>query len=133
MSKEMGDFVVRKKDGFPAYQLSSLADDLHFGVTHIVRGKDLLASSAAQFFLAQCLNKANWLGQLKYFHHPLLVSITGEKLSKSAGAKAILQGGEVQFDRQTLVDQIKSWLGNTNRPVLQKVHKFLEEEMKLSN
>ncbi len=85
---QMGDFVIRKKDGLPAYQLSSVVDDLYFGVTHIVRGMDLLPSSAAQSYLLV------WLGEKQpwtYYHHPLLLTPEGEKLSKSAGASALLQ------------------------------------------
>ena len=52
LAAEMGDFVVRKKDGLPAYQVASVADDVRLGTTFIVRGLDLLPSSAAQLWLA---------------------------------------------------------------------------------
>lgn len=89
------DFVVRRRDGLPAYQVASLADDLHFGITHIVRGADLEASTTAQRFLAECLGEQSFLN-IQFLHHPLLTDASGEKLSKSAGSaslRAMRQGG----------------------------------------
>ena len=85
---EMRDFVVRKKDGFPAYQLSSVVDDLHYGVDLIVRGQDLWASTLAQLYLSSALDAAAFR-EIRFYHHPLLVTGAGEKLSKSAGATSI--------------------------------------------
>lgn len=90
---EMRDFVVRKRDGFPAYQLSSLVDDLHYGVDLIVRGEDLWASTLAQLYLSYPLDAAGFPGaagfrEVRFYHHPLLTA-GGEKLSKSAGATSI--------------------------------------------
>lgn len=84
----MRHFVVRKKDGLPAYQICSLIDDLHFGVDFIVRGEDLLGSTAAQLFLAAVLGE-NRFAETRFFHHPLITEASGIKLSKSAGATSI--------------------------------------------
>jgi len=84
---EMRDFVVRKRDGFPAYQLSSLVDDLHYGVDLIVRGEDLWASTLAQLYLSYPLGAAEFR-DVRFYHHPLLMT-GGEKLSKSAGSTSI--------------------------------------------
>jgi glutamyl/glutaminyl-tRNA synthetase len=84
----MRDFVVRKKDGFPAYQLSSVVDDLHYGVDLIVRGQDLWASTLAQLYLSSALDAAAFR-EIRFYHHPLLATGAGEKLSKSAGATSI--------------------------------------------
>lgn len=81
---DMRDFVVRRKDGYPAYQICSLIDDLHFGVDLVVRGNDLLASTAAQLYLAACLQRPAF-SEITFFHHRLLLSPEGAKLSKSAG------------------------------------------------
>ena len=81
-------FVVRKKDGVPAYQLSSLMDDLHFGVDLIVRGQDLWPSTLAQLFLASVLNRDAFADNV-FHHHPLLEASPGVKLSKSAGDTSI--------------------------------------------
>jgi glutamyl/glutaminyl-tRNA synthetase len=84
----MTDFVVRKKDGFPAYQLSSLADDVHFGVDLIVRGEDLYHSTLAQLWLADLLGLQQF-GDTVFYHHSLVKEPDGKKLSKSAGATSI--------------------------------------------
>lgn len=92
----MSDFVVQRRDGIPAYQVASLADDLHFGITHVVRGEDLSASTEAQFFLAQKLDY-QFFSAVRFLHHPLIKDDSGMKLSKSAGAtslKAMRAAGE---------------------------------------
>lgn len=87
---KLKDFVLWKKDGFPAYQFSSLVDDLHFGVNTVVRGEDLIGSTAAQLFLASCIGATGLsFAESKFFHHPLIPSETGGKLSKSAGAGSV--------------------------------------------
>jgi glutamyl/glutaminyl-tRNA synthetase len=93
----MPDFVVRRRDGLPAYQIASLADDLHFNTTHIIRGIDLEPSTLAQRFLAECLEEEPFM-TIRFLHHPLLTDSAGSKLSKSAGAaalSALRQGGAV--------------------------------------
>lgn len=81
-------FVVRKKDGDPAYQLASVIDDLHFGVDLIVRGNDLYPSTLAQLYLARMLGNDTF-GHVLFYHHPLLTLPDGVKLSKSAGATSV--------------------------------------------
>lgn len=82
------DFVVRRRDGLPAYQIASMADDIFFGVTHIIRGMDLEPSTQAQQLLASCINNDKFL-KIKFLHHPLLLDSSGEKLSKSAGSASL--------------------------------------------
>ena len=84
----MQSFVVRKKDGLAAYQLTSLIDDLHFGVDLVVRGADLWPSTLAQLYLASLLCQPRFL-EAAFYHHPLLKDVNGIKLSKSAGAQSI--------------------------------------------
>jgi glutamyl/glutaminyl-tRNA synthetase len=86
---EMKNFIVRKKDGFPAYQLTSVVDDIFYGIDLVVRGKDLWASTLAQHILADAIGKGNIFGQTAFYHHPLLMETHGKKLSKSAGATSI--------------------------------------------
>jgi len=90
------DFVIRKRDGVPAYQIASLTDDLHFGVTHLVRGHDLRESTAMQQYLARLLGHEAFAG-LPVWHHPLQTDSEGLKLSKSAGStslKALRESGK---------------------------------------
>lgn len=88
LPESMHYFVVRKKDGMPAYQLTSVVDDLHFGVDLVVRGADLWPSTLAQLCLASQLRQPRF-GDASFCHHPLLKDASGLKLSKSAGAPSI--------------------------------------------
>ena len=88
LPRSMQDFVVRKKDGFPAYQLTSVIDDLHFGIDFIVRGQDLWDSTLAQSYLALLLEQ-NTFANICFHHHALLEAAPGQKLSKSAGDTSI--------------------------------------------
>ena len=85
---DMNSFVVRKKDGYPAYQLTSIVDDVLFGVDLVVRGEDLWHSTLAQLYLAQVLGERSF-ADTTFYHHALIKESTGEKLSKSAGATSI--------------------------------------------
>ena len=78
----MGDFVIWRRDDLPAYQWVSVIEDRDLGTTHIVRGADLLASSAAQIFLAGAVGADNVVNA-QYVHHALVVDSDGRKLSKS--------------------------------------------------
>jgi len=85
---EMTDFVVRKKDGYPAYQLTSVIDDLHYGIDLVVRGEDLLDSTLAQQVLARELGRDEFRA-IHFYHHLLVMDSGSEKLSKSAGATSV--------------------------------------------
>ena len=85
---EMRDFVVLKKDGFPAYQLTSVVDDIHYGIDLIVRGDDLWPSTLAQHCLSFPLEAAGFR-EIAFYHHGLLLGDDGGKLSKSSGDTSI--------------------------------------------
>ncbi|MGH0031806.1 MAG: glutamate--tRNA ligase family protein [Myxococcota bacterium] len=82
---EMGDPVVRRRDGSVAYQLAGVVDDAAGGVTRVVRGNDLAASTATQVALQRLLG----LARPAYRHHLLLVDETGRKLGKSQDAVGV--------------------------------------------
>lgn len=84
----MKDFVVRKKDGFPAYQLASVIDDIHFGVDLVIRGEDLWDSTFAQLYFADKIG-ASAFKNSTFHHHTLVNASAGTKLSKSAGDTSI--------------------------------------------
>ncbi len=88
LPEEQRWFAVRRKDGYPAYQLASVIDDVSFGVDLIVRGLDLYPSTLAQLYLADCLGLQDFKHNV-FYHHRLLSLPDGSKLSKSAGATSI--------------------------------------------
>ncbi|MFN3875061.1 MAG: glutamate--tRNA ligase family protein, partial [Flavobacteriales bacterium] len=85
------DPVLRQRaeaGGRPAYQIASLIDDADHGITHIVRGEDLLPSTACQLYLADRLCLAAFQ-RVRFLHHPLITDEQGRKLSKSEGAASL--------------------------------------------
>lgn len=88
LAAEPGDFVVRRRDGIPAYQVASLVDDIHFKVTTIVRGEDLMSSTVAQLHLARILGHDTF-SKNSFIHHSLILDDGGKKLSKSDGALSL--------------------------------------------
>lgn len=85
LARDVGDFVIYRKEDLPAYQLAVVADDAAQRVTHIVRGSDLLASTARQIFLQQCLQ----LPTPQYAHIPVIANARQQKLSKQTFARAL--------------------------------------------
>ena len=85
LSRQAGDFVIRRADGFWAYQLAVVVDDAAQDVTHVVRGMDLLDSTPRQIHLQRLLG----VPRLEYLHVPLVRNTQGEKLSKQTGASAL--------------------------------------------
>ena len=104
----MGDFVIWRRDDRPSYQLASLVEDRDLGTTHLVRGEDLLPSSAAQVFLARALG-ADSFAQGTFLHHPLVRDERGEKLSKSQLAAGPLATSA--HSRDMLVEQATALAG----------------------
>ncbi|MFC4527698.1 tRNA glutamyl-Q(34) synthetase GluQRS [Dyella halodurans] len=80
-----GDFVIRRVEGYYAYQLACVVDDAFQGVTQVVRGNDLLDSTPRQIFLQQCLG----LPTPTYLHLPLALDAGGRKLSKTERAHPV--------------------------------------------
>ncbi|MEM6646583.1 MAG: tRNA glutamyl-Q(34) synthetase GluQRS [Bacteroidota bacterium] len=85
VSESVGDVVLKRRDGLYAYQLAVVVDDVAMGITEVVRGADLLASTARQIQLTQALGAS----VPQFTHVPLVRNAEGEKLSKRDGALAL--------------------------------------------
>ena len=83
--KDFGDFVVWNRENIPAYELAVVVDDLAMGITEVVRGADLLTSTARQLLIMRALDSS----APTFFHCPLLVDSSGRRLSKREGGLAI--------------------------------------------
>jgi glutamyl-tRNA synthetase len=85
VAAEVGDFVVARADGVPAYQLAVVVDDAAMAVTDVVRGDDLLSSTGRQLLLYAALGAA----PPRFAHVPLVVGEDGERLAKRHGALSL--------------------------------------------
>ena len=116
LAHDIGDFVLLRADGFWAYQLAVVADDAEQGITHIVRGQDLLVSTPRQIYLQQCLG-AN---TPHYAHLPLLVNAQGQKWSKQTLAPALDLNR-----REALLRQVMRYLNLPDAPEVDRPEELL--------
>lgn len=85
LAEQVGDFVIRRADKLFAYQLAVVVDDIDQGVTDVVRGADLIDSTARQIYLGQLLGAEG----IRYSHVPLLMDGSGSRMSKRDGSQSI--------------------------------------------
>lgn len=116
LSKECGPFVVKRRDGFFAYQLAVSVDDADQGVTDVVRGSDLLDSTPRQMLLQDYLG----LPTPRYAHIPVIVDAMGNKLGKQDDAAPVTPGREMQNLRLAL-----QWLRQPTHPAAGTVEELL--------
>ena len=100
-----GDFVVRRKDGVAAYQLAVVVDDAAMRMTHVLRGADLLSSTARQILLYRAFDLPN----PDFLHVPLMLGPDGERLAKRHGAVGL---GELR-DAGVPSERVAGWLAAT--------------------
>lgn len=98
LANELGDFVIKRRDGIINYQLAVVVDDYMQGITDVVRGADLLDNTARQIWLARLLNYSS----LRYMHLPLAMNAQGQKLSKQNMAQALDLNQAPQLLQQAL-------------------------------
>ncbi len=103
LAAEVGDFVIKRADGLFAYQLAVVVDDAFQGVTHVVRGADLLWNTPRQIYLQTLLG----LPTPAYAHVPLVTNAAGQKLSKQTLAPALPERG-----RRAVLAQALAALGH---------------------
>ena len=107
VAQTIGDFVIRRSDGAWAYQLACVVDDADMGITDVVRGADLLSSTARQALLLDTLG----VPRPRFWHVPLLTDDSGTRLAKRNGALSLRQMREGGADPKALIADIASSLG----------------------
>jgi glutamyl-tRNA synthetase len=103
----VGDFVVRRNDGVASYQLAVVVDDAFSGITHVLRGDDLLSSTPRQLQLFEALG----LPPPRYAHVPLLLGTDGKRLAKRAGAFAVTELRQAGVPAERVVGLLAAWSG----------------------
>ena len=113
LRRDPGDFVVKRKDDIYAYQFASVVDDIECNVTDIVRGEDLIDSTARQIALFLALNQPIPL----FWHVPLLCDHQGNKLSKRDGALSLQHWRDQGQSKQQIIGQLAFTLGLVDQPM----------------
>ncbi len=110
---QVGDFVVRTKEGLPSYQLAVVVDDARQGVTDVVRGDDLMDSTARQILLYRFLQ----LGPgPRWWHLPMVRGTDGRRLAKRHGDTRVAMYRELDVDPRRLIGLLAAWSGVCETP-----------------
>lgn len=117
LASDIGDFVLLRADGFWAYQLAVVVDNAEQGITHIVRGQDLLVSTPRQIFLQSSLG----FMQTSYAHLSLLVNQSGQKWSKQTLAPALDDS-----QAELLLRQVSAYLNLPPAPQIDRPRDLLD-------
>lgn len=119
LAETCGDFVLRRRDGAWAYQLAVAVDDALMGVTQVVRGEDLLLSTAVQRYIQSLLDLPM---PTEYIHLPLLCNRAGQRLSKRDGAMAMDQL-RMQYTPRQIIEMICLRAGLDTEEVLSVIRR----------
>lgn len=107
VEREVGDFTIRRIDGVASYQLAVVVDDALSGVTHVLRGEDLLSSTGRQLQLQRALGHA----APRYAHVPLLMQADGKRLAKREGASTVAGLRALGWSAERVIGQLAAWSG----------------------
>lgn len=108
-ARQLGDFVIAKADGTPAYQLAVVVDDAAMGVTHIVRGNDLLDSTPRQILLYRALGLEAKIP--RYSHLPLVRGDDGRRLAKRHGDTRLSHYRQAGLSAARILELLARWCG----------------------
>ncbi|MEM6553058.1 MAG: tRNA glutamyl-Q(34) synthetase GluQRS [Planctomycetota bacterium] len=114
VAEEVGDFVVATKSGVPAYQLAVVVDDVSQGVTDVIRGRDLLSSTARQMLVMHGL--AMEAQQPRYWHLTLIRGSDGRRLAKRHGDTRLTAYRQLGVQPDRIRGLLAWWLGAIDRP-----------------
>jgi glutamyl/glutaminyl-tRNA synthetase len=104
-----GDYVVRRKGGLPSYHLVSVVDDVREKISLIVRGEDLLTSTATQLHLSTLIGLE--FDNIEWIHHPLLQGDGGRKLSKSDDSLSLKDLRHTGTSAEEVYEGFTQWIG----------------------
>ena len=115
IAENVGDFVIRRGDGIFSYQLAVTVDDTEQGVTHVIRGADLLASTPRQIFLARALGRE----PPRYSHLPLVLDDRGERIAKRSKGAHVRGLRDAGVAREDILGELAYALGlsEKNAPI----------------
>ena len=122
---QCGDFTLKDRLGCYTYQFAVCVDDIDEGITHVVRGEDLLPSTARQIALMEILGRKT---PPKYLHHPLLVDPSGKKLSKREKSHSIREDRDAGVSPEELLGRVlfKAGFQGASEPARTSLEKALE-------
>jgi glutamyl-tRNA synthetase len=110
--RDLGDFVIEKGDGTPAYQLAVVVDDAEMGVTEVVRGDDLLDSTGRQILIYDALG---WHDRIPvYTHLPLVIGPDGRRLAKRHGDTRLAYYRDAGVPPGRVISLLAKWCGIEN-------------------
>lgn len=107
VARDVGDFVIRRNDFVASYQLAVVVDDAATGITHVLRGDDLLPSTPRQLQLYGALG----LSPPRFAHVPLLLGEDGKRMAKREGASAIAELRERKVPAARVIGLLAKWSG----------------------
>lgn len=125
VKRELGDFVISKADGTPAYQLAVVVDDAAMGVNEVVRGDDLLDSTPRQILLYRALGMPDRIP--RYTHLPLVIGEDGRRLAKRHGDTRIATYRKAGVPVERVLALMSRWLGIEEVANLVSVRSLLDK------